>query len=422
MSAARLFTAVDVGTVKVCALAAEMTEKGPRVLASAMVPSRGIKKGAVVCRDEAAASVRSAVRAVQTASGRNIPKAVVGVSGQHVSGIAGTGVIGVQGRQITPDDRMRAVDSAKSVYTSLDREVLHVIPSEFVLDGEQGITDPVGMSGVRLESRVYIITAQAQAVQDLEQSCRTAGLEVLAMVFSPAATALATLTRDEIVRGAILIDIGGGTTDIAVFRNGALVHAAVVGIGGLHLTNDLAVCLNVDVADAEKLKITAGAACREAGHGSKHAGSPFPADTASTISRSHLVSVIQPRCEELFELVMQEMRRAFPQGPYPRSAVLTGGTAYLDNMSGLAASILGIPARLGMPQGKFGIQRSLRNPACAAAIGLLAYAFEHGVLDRVTGALPGSMLRNMKKRVTDLTGYKDFLEMLQKKKKGVSYV
>ncbi len=422
MNAERLFTVVDAGTVKVCALAAEMTEKGPRVLASAMVPSRGIKKGVVVDRDEAAASVRSAVREVQTASGRKIAKAVVGISGQHVSGIAGTGVIGIPGRQITPDDRMRALDSAKSIYTSLDREVLHVIPSEFVLDGEQGISDPVGMSGVRLESRVYIITAQAQAVQDLEQSCRTAGLEVLATVFSPAATALATLTGDEIVRGAILIDIGGGTTDIAVFRNGALVHAAVIGIGGLHLTNDLAVCLNVGVADAERLKLTAGAAYREAGHCSAHAESSLPADAARTVSRSHLVSVIQPRCEELLELVMQEMRRAFPQGQYPRSAVLTGGTAYLDNMSGLAAAILGIPARLGMPQGKFGMQSSLRNPACAAAIGLLAYAFDHSVLDRMTGALSGSKIGNMKKRVTDLTGYKDFLEMLQIKKKGVSYV
>ena len=421
MKAERLFTAVDIGTVKVCALAAEMTEKGPRVLASAMVPSRGIKKGAVVSRDEAAASVRSAVHEVQTASGRKIPKAVVGISGQHVSGIPGTGVIGIRGREITPDDRIRAVDSAKATYMPLDREVLHVIPTEFVLDGEQGITDPVGMSGVRLESRVYIVTAQAQAVQDLEQSCRTAGLEVLAMVFSPAATALAILTRDEVVRGAVLIDIGGGTTDIAVFRNGALVHAAVVGIGGLHLTNDLAVCLNVDVADAERLKITAGAACRETGHGSIHAGSSLPADAARAISKSHLVSVIQPRCEELCELVRQEMRRACPQGPYPRSAVLTGGTAYLDNMSGLAASILGIPARLGMPQGKFGVQGSLRNPACAAAIGLLSYAFEHSVLDRMS-ALPGGVIGNMKKRVTDLTGYKDFLEMLQKKKKGVSYV
>jgi cell division protein FtsA len=177
----------------------------------------------------------------------------------------------------------------------------------------------------------------------------------------------------------------------------------------------------VDVADAERLKITAGAACRQSGRGSLQGESLLPADAARTISRSHVVSVIQPRCEELFELVRQEMRRACPQGPYPRSAVLTGGTAYLDNMSGLAASILGIPTRLGMPQGKFGIQGSLRNPACAAAIGLLSYAVEHSVLDRMT-ALPGSVIGNMKKRVTDLTGYKDFLAMLQKKKKGVSYV
>ena len=422
MKAERFFMAVDIGTAKTCALAAELTEKGPRVLASAMVPSRGIKKGIVINREEAAASVRSAVSEVQAAAGKKIQKAVIGISGQHVSGQPATGVIGIRGREITPDDRRRVIDAAKTVYVPLDREVLHVIPSGFVLDGEQGIADPGGMSGVRLESRVYIITAQAQAVQDLEQSCQPAGLEVLATVFSPAATALATLTRDEIVRGTVLIDIGGGTTDIAVFRNGTLLHAAVFGIGGLHLTNDLAVCLHVDVTDAERLKITAGAACHEAGQGSQNAGLSLAADAERTISRSHLISVMQPRCEELFELVRRELRRALPQGPYPRSVVLTGGTAYLDNMSKLAASMLGIPARLGMPQGTFGMQGSLRKPACAAAIGLLAYAFEHGVLDRMTGALRGSMIGNMKKRVTDLTGYKDFLEMLQKKKKGVSYV
>ena len=411
MNAERLVVAVDIGTVKVCALAAEMTEKGPRVLASAMVPSCGIKKGAVLSSEEAAASVRSAVREVQTASGQKLGKAVVSISGQHISGQTTTGVIGIRGREITPDDRMRAIEASKTVYVPLDREVLHLIPSGFVVDGEEGIVDPVGMSGARLEARVHIITAQTQALQDLRQSCVAADLEVLAMVFGPVATAGAALTGDEIARGAILIDIGGGTTDVAVFRNGALVHAAVIGIGGLHLTNDLAVCLDLDAADAERLKITAGAAYDEAGRGD-----------ALAAGRRHLVSIMQPRCEELFELIVRELRRTVQKGPYPRSAVLTGGTAYLENMSSLAASVLGIPARLGMPQGAFGIPGSLRNPACTAALGLLIYAFEHSLPDGVSAPRSAGMMRNMKKRVTDLSGYKDFLEMLQKKKKGVSYV
>jgi cell division protein FtsA len=422
MKGERLFMAIDAGTTKVCALAAVMTEKGPQVLAAGSAPARGIKKGVVVNIDEAAESVKRAADAAEASSGKKMKKALVGISGQHIAGVPSTGVIGLQGREITPDDRARAIDSAKTLYIPLEREVLHVIPSEFILDGQKEITDPVGMSGVRLESKVYIVTALAQAVQNLEKACEKAGLEVLEEVFSPAATALATLTTDEIGRGALLIDIGGGTTDIALFRDGALVHAAVLGIGGLHITNDLAVCLNVSGAEAEKLKITAGAARLEHGHEAGVTQVPVSGDPARKISRRQMASIIQPRCEELFEMIVQEIRRAFPKGPVPCSAVLTGGTALLENISGLAASVLGMPVRLGMPQGISGMKGSLRDPAYAVVVGLLAYAFEHESLNGICLPAGGSIIGSMKKRVKDLTGYKEFLEMMQKKKKGVSYV
>jgi len=417
-----LFMVIDAGTTKVCALAAVMTEKGPQVLAAGSAPARGIKKGVVVNIDEAAESVKRAADTAAASAGRKMTKALVGITGQHIAGVPSTGVIGLQGREITPDDRVRAIDSAKTLYIPLEREVLHVIPSEFILDGQKEITDPVGMSGVRLESKVYIITALAQAVQNLEKACGKAGIEVLETVFSPAATALATLTADEIGRGALLIDIGGGTTDIAMFRDGALVHAAVLGIGGLHITNDLAVCLNVSGADAEKLKITAGAARLEGRQENGAVHVSVPGDPGRKISRQQMASIIQPRCEELFEMIKQEIRGTFPHGPVPCSAVLAGGTALLDNISGLAAAVLGIPARLGMPQGVSCIKGSLRDPAYAAAVGLLAYAFEHESLNGISSAAAGSIIGSMKKRVKDLTGYKEFLEMMQKKKKGVSYV
>lgn len=422
MRAERVFAAVDIGTTKICALAAEMTEKGPQFLGAGTVPARGIKKGIVVNIDEAADAVQRAVHDAEASSGRKLRMAVVGMSGQHIAGIPSTGVIGLQGREITRDDRMRAIDSAKTLYIPLDREVIHVIPSEFILDGQKEITDPVGMSGVRLESKIYIITAHAQTVQNLEKTCSRAGLQVLETVFGPAATALATLTADEIGRGAVLADIGGGTTDIALFRDGALVHAAVIGIGGLHITNDLAVCMNISGADAEKGKIAMGSACMQDGKREAAARVSVPGDASRKVSRQQMAAIIQPRCEELFEMVKHEVHRAFPHGPFPCSMVLTGGTALLNDISGLAASLLNMPARLGMPQGISGLKGGLRDPAYAAAVGLLVYAFEHGSLNRTSAAPAGSVIGNFKERVKELTGYKEFLEMLQKKKKGVSYV
>jgi len=422
MRAERVFAAIDVGTTKVCALAAVMTEKGPQLVGAGTVPARGIKKGIVVNIDEAADAVQRAVHDAEASSGRKLRTAVVAMSGRHIAGIPSTGVIGLQGREISRDDRMRAIDSAKNLYIPLEREVIHVIPSEFILDGQKEITDPVGMSGVRLEAKVYIITAHAQAVQNLEKTCTRAGLQVLEIVFGPAATALATLTADEIGRGAMLMDIGGGTTDIAVFRDGALVHAAVINIGGLHITNDLAVCLNISGMDAEKGKIAMGSACVQGANREAAVQVSLPGNAARKVSRNQMASIIQPRCEELFEMVRHEVQQVFPEGPFPCSTVLTGGTALLDDMSGLAASVLGMPARLGMPLGIPGLKGGLRDPAYAAAVGLLVYAFEHGSMDSTSVAPARGVIGNFKERVKELTGYKEFLEMLQKKKKGVSYV
>jgi cell division protein FtsA len=418
MNTARHFMAVDIGTIKVCALAAEMTERGPRILAAGAAPSRGIKKGVVADVDEAAGAVRAAVREAAAASGGKIGKAVVGISGSHISGIPAAGVIGLQGRMISRADRMRAIDSAKTMYIPLEREILHVIPTEFILDGQKGIADPVGMSGMRLESKVYVITAHAGSVENLARCCAKAGLGAVDLVVGPVASALGALTSEETRRGALLIDIGGGTTEIALFRNGALVHAEVLGVGGLHITNDLAVCLNLDAARAEKLKTTAGDAMED-GRGGGPAGPS--GDAACKPGGHHAAAIIRLRCEELFEMVRRSVQRAPARGPAPRNAVLTGGTAMLGNITGLAASVLGMPVRIGMPQGIAGLQRTAKDPACATGAGLLAYAFWDELQDNACDEAAGA-IGKMKKRITDLTGYKDFLGMLHKKKKGVAHV
>jgi cell division protein FtsA len=259
-------------------------------------------------------------------------------------------------------------------------------------------------------------------MQNLVKSCEQAGLNVLDIVFGPVAAAQAVLTNDEIQRGAVVIDIGGGTTDIGLFRGGALVHASVIGIGGLHVTNDLAVCLKVGAAEAEKIKTTVGAVSFTGVPEPEAAELTLFGEAARKIGGQHAVPVIRLRCEELFEMVRQELTNASIQGPAPCSAVLTGGTALLNGISVLAASMLGMPARVGLPQGVSGMKNSMMTPAYAAGIGLLAYAHQAEDESELLHDMAESMFERMKNRFKKLAGYKDFLETMNKKKKGVSYV
>lgn len=417
----RVFAAIDIGTTSISLLAAEVTETGTRVLAAGRTASRGLRKGVVVNIEEAMHSLRNAVDEAESATGRKISSAVVGITGQHIMAFPSTGLIGLQGREITAADRMLAIESAKTVYMPLDREVLHVIPTGFILDGQKGITDPVGMSGVRLESTVNIITAYSPSVQNLARACQQAGLEVLDLVFGPVATAGAVLTRDEIELGAVLIDIGGGTTDIAFFRDGAMVHASVLGIGGLHITNDLAVGLKVGVAEAERIKKTAGLASVSGRAGQETIEISQQNGLTQKVGRGLLAAIIQPRCEELFEKIREEVTK-FGAGDAACSAVLTGGTAQLVNISGLASSVLAMPARVAIPRAVPGMKSVLRTPAYAAAAGLVDHAAqreEEAALYQDTAA---GLLRSVAEKIKNTFGYKDFLEIVQKKKKGVSYV
>jgi len=416
-----VFAAIDIGTTRIALLAAEATEKGTKVLGSCRTASHGLKKGVVVNIEEAAESIRSAVSEAEAAAGRKISSAVIGITGRHITGFASTGLIGLRGREITAADRERAIESAKTVYMPLDREVLHVIPTGFRLDGQSGITNPVGMSGVRLESTVHMVSASAQAVQNLAKACEQAGLQVIDMVFGPLATAEAVLTRDEREEGALLIDIGGGTTDIAFFRDGALAHVSVLGIGGLHITNDLAVGLQVSVAEAERIKKTAGLASISALAGEEMIGITLQDGQVKKVSRQLIAAIIQPRCEELFEMVREEIRTC-SAGEAVCSAVLTGGTALLNGIPGIAAAVLAMPARVGLPQGLPGLKNVLRTPAYAAAVGLVLYAAQQEEEAPVPNAAAPGLLANITEKIRNVFGYKDFLETVQKKKKGVSYV
>jgi cell division protein FtsA len=255
---------LDVGTTKVCAVVAEVRggKAGGKadVLGLGFSPSAGLKKGIVINVDATVDSIRKAVREAEASCGARVKSVSVGISGAHIKGFDSSGAVGIRGKEVSAADVERSIDSAKAVYIPLDREVLHVIPTEFVLDGQEGIIQPAGMSGVRLEARVHIITGASSPIQNLLNCCEKAGLEVSDVVFEPLASAHAVLTEEERESGAIIIDIGGGTTDVALFKDGSLRYAAVIGLGGNHFTNDIAVGLRISVRDAEDLKKTSGAA------------------------------------------------------------------------------------------------------------------------------------------------------------------
>jgi len=417
----KIFAAIDIGTTSISLLAAEVTEKGARVLGSCTTASRGLRKGVVINIEEAAHSIRAAVSEAESATGGKILSAVIGITGPHIKGFLNTGLISLNGREITVADRNRAIESAKTVYMPLDREALHIIPTEFMLDGQGGIADPVGMSGVRLESTVLLLTASSLSVQNLSKACQQAGLEVIDMVFGPLATAEAVLTHNETEQGVLLVDIGGGTTDIAFFRDGAMVHASVLGIGGLHITNDLAVGLKVSVAEAERIKKTAGLASTRALGGNETIEISQQDGQPQKVSRELIAAIIQPRCEELFEKVREEFRK-FSAVDATCSVVLVGGTALLSGISGLAASGLAMPARVGLPKGLSGMKNILRTPSYAAVVGLTAYAAQREEVAALLQDRTAGVLARVMEKIKNAFGYKDFLGIDQKNKKGVSYV
>lgn len=418
----RVFAAIDLGTTSISLLAAEVTEKGVRVLGSSSTASRGLRRGVVVNIDEAAHAIRAAISESESAAGTKLASAILGITGRHITGFSSRGLIGLRGREITAEDRERAIESARTVYMPLDRELLHVIPTEFVLDGQAGITDPVGMSGVRLESAVYMVAAHAPSVQNLTRACELAGLQVIDTVFGPVATAEAVLTPDEREQGVVLVDIGGGTTDIAFFRHGSLVHASVIGIGGLHITNDLAVGLKVSVAEAERIKKTAGLSSTRDLAGEEAIETAELDGQLKKVSRQLIAAVIQPRCEELFEQIATELKRSGAGDAAACSVVLTGGTALLNGITGIAGSILSMPVRMGLPHALPGMKHVVRAPSYAAVAGLARYAAQLQEEPTLLQAVTPGLLASLAQKIKHIFGYKDFLEIAQKKKKGVSYV
>jgi cell division protein FtsA len=386
----RYLVGLDVGTSKVCALVGEMLDDGSLdVVGIGVAESRGIRRGVIVNLEAAVESIKKAIEEAELMAGVEIDAVHLSMAGPHIKGFNSRGVIAVAGksREITRDDVRRAIEAAKAVSLPAGREILHVLPQDFVVDEQDGIGAPVGMTGARLEVNVHIVTSSATATQNIVSCVNRAGVGVIDTVIEQIAAAEAVLTPDEKELGVALVDIGGGTTDIAIYERGSLWHTAVIGVGGDHFTSDIAVGLRMPIPDAEKLKRKCGCAL------SAMVDEDETMDVASVggrrsrvMARRILSEILQPRAEEIFHLVWDEIRRAGYEKSLNSGIVLTGGGAILEGMPEIAEQIFDLPIRRGSPAGVGGLADHVSSPAFATPVGLVIYGQRNQVVEsRTTG-------------------------------------
>ena len=375
---------IDVGTTKICTLVGEVTEdEGVRVVGIGVVPSKGIRKGVVVNAAETARALASSIERAEQISGYSIERAYVGVSGSHVSSLNSRGVvaIGRGGRTITPDDIYRALDAAQAIAVPHNRRIIHAIPRGYTVDEHDGVRDPVGLVGFRLEVESHVVTGSSTAFQNVTKCIGDAGVDVEAMVFQPLASAEAVLTPEERDIGVVLVDIGGGTTDIAMYIQGSPWHSLVLEVGGNNLTRDIAVGLRSPFSTAEEIKLEYGNALPEAVDPNQVVQVPaFGDEERRPVLRAHLCEIIALRLEEILDMIQREVKRSGYDGLLPAGVVFTGGTSELPGLTELSRRVLQLPVRVGHPRRLGGLVETISGPAYAASVGLLLWALEGGRL------------------------------------------
>jgi cell division protein FtsA len=369
---------LDIGTTKICAVVGEVKENDQvDVIGIGTSPSRGLRKGVVVNIESTVESIKRAIEEAELMAGVQINSVYAGIAGGHIKGFNSRGVIAVKDREVNQSDVDRVIEAAKAVAIPLDREVLHVLPQEFIVDDQDGIKDPLGMSGVRLEAEVHIITGAVTSAQNIIKSVNRAGLEVADIILQPLAASCAVLTSDERDLGVAMVDIGGGTTDIATFVEGSIWHTAVLGIGGNHLTNDIAIGLRTPTNEAEKIKIRYGCALSNLVKEEETIEVPSVGGRPTRVlSRQLLAEIIEPRVEEIFSLVSREIKRTGYEEMVASGVVITGGSSILEGMPEVAEKVLDLPVRRGLPVHVGGLVDIVNNPMYATAVGLILYALK----------------------------------------------
>lgn len=369
-----IIVGLDVGTTKMCAVVGESIDGALEFRAVSTSSSTGLRKGVVVNIEATVESIKNAVKTAELSTGVEINSVYVGISGGHIKGFNSYGAVGVRGKEVNYIDVERVIDSAKAVYVPLDREVLHVIPTGYTLDGQNGIRDPIGMLGVRLEAKVYILTGAVTSVQNLLKCCEKAGVEVIDIVFEPLASAEAILADDEKELGVAIIDIGGGTTDIILYKDGWLRHSSVIAVGGNHFTNDIAVGLRLTITEAERIKKSFGSTTISMVDENEEIDI-VQAGQARKILRRHLAEIIQPRSEELMDMIKNELTSCSGYEIASTGVVLTGGGSMLEGIDRMAEAVLGLPVRIGFPKEIKGCREITSNPMYATGAGLVFFGF-----------------------------------------------
>lgn len=374
---APIVVGIDIGTTKVCTLvASEETPGQIRVLGVGIEPSQGMRKGVVVDLGAASQAIARSVEKAERTSGLEITSALVSLAGSQVSSVNSRGVVGVTGRMIDADDVARAVDAARAVAIPHNREIIHVIQRGFDVDGQEGIRMPIGMHGYRLEVETHIITVAGSAVENLRQCVSATGVEVSQFVLNPLASAEVVLTETERQMGVVVVDIGGGTTDMAIYIDGDVWHTSVLAVGGNHITSDIAHGLRLPISQAEEIKIQHGhALVDEVGEDEFFNIRPFGENEIMQVNRRDLADIIEARVGEILGLVLQEIKRSGYDGLLPAGMVLTGGTSALPGIRNLAQAVLGVPVRIAQPENMIGMVEKLDSPAYSTSVGLLRWAF-----------------------------------------------
>jgi cell division protein FtsA len=371
-----LLVGVDIGTTKICVVVGKATEGKVNIIGIGSHPSTGLKKGVVVNMDSTVNSIKKAVEEAELMAGMKINNCLAGIGGAHIKSFNSNGVVAIKEKEVKRDDISRAIDAAKAIAIPADREILHVIAQEFIIDDQDGIRDPVGITGVRLEVKVHIVTGSVSSAQNIIKCCRLAGLTVDDVVLGQLASAEAALTPEEKEIGVALVDIGGGTSDVAVFSSGSIKYTSVLAFGGSNITNDIAIGLRTPLEEAEKIKKKFGCAFANMIGANETIEVPSVGGRKPrTLMRKTLADIIEPRVEEISSMIYDEIKKSGLEKVLASGVVLTGGCANLEGIPELAESVFNLPTRRGYPVGVGGLVDVVNNPIYATGVGLLLYGF-----------------------------------------------
>ena len=375
----KMIVGLDIGTSKVVAIVGEIGPEGQiEIIGIGSHPSKGMKKGVVVNIESTVQSIQRTVEEAELMAGCQIHSVYVGIAGSHIRSLNSHGIVAIKDREVYAHDLERVIDAAQAVAIPADQKILHILPQEYVIDNQEGIKEPLGMSGVRLEAKVHLVTCAVNAAQNIEKCIRRCGLEVEEIILEQLASSYSVLTDDERELGVCLVDIGGGTTDIAIFTDGSIRHTGVIPIAGDQVTNDIAMALRTPTQHAEEIKIRYACALTQLAGADETIKVPSVGDRAPRdLSRQALAEVVEPRYDELFTLVQAELRRSGYEDKVPAGVVLSGGTSKMEGVVELAEEIFHMPVRVGYPQSVKGLNDIVRNPIYATSVGLLLYGAEH---------------------------------------------